>query len=548
MFSRKPRSRRAVTKRRLLLESTEARCLMAADGFDLLPDEFFADSVAAEVGAIAASDDTTRSADGIDPVLIVISNQDFWYQDYADTRASLESQGLEVIVAATTTEVARPTANSGQGDDGGLVRPDLALSDVEADDYSGVVFAGGWGMAQYQYGFEGTYHHSAYNGNDDLKAVVNNLVNAFVAQDKHVAAVCYGVSVLAFAEVDGESLLSGRTVTGWNGAAPGADGVGETARGQIQRQGASMLESGSIGDPSTSADDVWVDGNIITAENYHSAAHFGRVVGEQIIAAHEGSNSDEGSDGDKGQSDGPKPVLMVIANQDFYHREYYETRESLEAAGLEVVVAAATTETATPHAISVVEGREPLVAPDVALADASAEDFSAIVFVGGYGAASYQYANETTYDNPAYNGDDETKEVVNDLINAFVRQDKHVTAICNGVSVLAWARVDGVSPIDGKTVSAWAHTLPSFDGGQTQLTREHIEANGATQVVSGSIGDPLTTTDDVFIDGNIITAENYDSADAFGAIIAREVIAKAGHNSGNSDPATNDRAIVELVG
>lgn len=93
---------------------------------------------------------------------------------------------------------------------------------------------------------------------------------------------------------------------------------------------------------------------------------------------------------------------MVIANRDFYYREYYETRESLEAAGLEVIVAAATTETATPHAISVVEGREPNVDPDLALSDVNAEDYSAIVFISGYGAASYQYANETTYDNPAY--------------------------------------------------------------------------------------------------------------------------------------------------
>lgn len=42
-----------------------------------------------------------------------------------------------------------------------------------------------------------------------------------------------------------------------------------------------------------------------------------------------------------------------------------ETETSLEAQGLEVVVAAATTETATHHAISVVEGREPSATDDV---------------------------------------------------------------------------------------------------------------------------------------------------------------------------------------
>lgn len=49
------------------------------------------------------------------------------------------------------------------------------------------------------------------------------------------------------------------------------------------------------------------------------------------------------------------------------------------------------------------------------------------------------------------------------------------SAVCHGVTVLAWARVDGVSP--------------SADG------------SGGT-----------TVADDVIVDGRIITAENYDSA------------------------------------
>ncbi|MCC9602514.1 DJ-1/PfpI family protein [Stieleria sp. JC731] len=543
MSFRSTRHRRPKTSRRLTFENTEARCLMAADGFELLPDAFIESAVASEISVVATTNDSSASADGPSPVLMVISNQDFWYQDYADTRASLEAAGLEVVVAATTTEVARPHARSGQGSDGGFVVPDLALSDANANDFSAIVFSGGWGMAQYQYGFEGTYHNSAYNGTRDLKVVVNDLVNAFVEQDKHVAAVCYGVSVLAFADVDGESLLQDRTVTAWNGAAPGADGVGESSRGQIERQGATMLPANSIGDTSTSTDDVFIDGKIITAQNYNSASYFGTVVAREVIDDFTSRpNDDDGGTEDETE---PKPVLMVIANQDFYHREYYESRESIEAAGLEVVVAAATTETATPHAISVVEGREPNVEPDLALSDVNAEDYSTIVFIGGYGAASYQYGFEGTYDNGNYQGDETTKQIVNDVINDFVAQDKHVAAICNGVTVLAWARVDGVSPIDGHTVSSWAGTLPSADGGEVQATRDHIESNGATQVASGSIGDANTVADDVIVDGNIITAENYDSAYAFGAIVAQEVIAKFDAESNNE---ATDQAILELVG
>ena len=187
--TRIPRRVRRDARRALLFESAEPRFLMAADGFELLPDSFVETSVPVEVGSIAEQAQT-QAADSIDPVLMVISNQDFWYQDYADTRAALEAAGLEVIVAAATTEQAVPHTKSGQGADGGFVTPDLALSDVEAEDYSGIVFSGGWGMAQYQYGFEGTYHNAAYNGSDALKRVVNDLIHSFVGAGQ---ACCGGL-------------------------------------------------------------------------------------------------------------------------------------------------------------------------------------------------------------------------------------------------------------------------------------------------------------------------------------------------------------------
>jgi hypothetical protein len=39
----------------------------------------------------------------------------------------------------------------------GVVVPDLALSDADADAYSTIVFVGGWGASSYQYAYEGTY-------------------------------------------------------------------------------------------------------------------------------------------------------------------------------------------------------------------------------------------------------------------------------------------------------------------------------------------------------------------------------------------------------
>ena len=216
------------------------------------------------------------------PVLMVIANQDFYYQEYADTRASLEAAGLEVVVAAATTETARPHANSGQGSSSGYVTPDLALTDADADDYSAIVFVGGWGASSYQYGFEGTYNNSAYNSSEALKTTVNDLINDFVEQDKYVTAICHGVSVLAWARVDGASLLEGKTVAAWAGSAPSSDTNFNTTRTAVEANGGTMVASGSIGDPNTATDDVIVDGRIITAENYGSAAMFGRVLGDLV--------------------------------------------------------------------------------------------------------------------------------------------------------------------------------------------------------------------------------------------------------------------------
>ena len=224
-------------------------------------------------------------------------------------------------------------------------------------------------------------------------------------------------------------------------------------------------------------------------------------------------------------ADGAGPVLMVIANQDFHYAEYSRVRSSIEAAGLEVVVAAATTRSAKPQD----RGVATQVLPDLALANVDAEDYSAIVFVGGWGSSQYQYGFEGTYHNSAYQPQPGVVFDVNRLVKAFDVADKPVAAICHGVTVLAWARVDGVSPLQGHTVVATPGGMPGFRSGSLDFAdaqypaRWQIEANGATMLTAGSIGDPLSAADDVVVDGNIITAENDDSADRFARQIALSV-------------------------
>lgn len=219
----------------------------------------------------------------------------------------------------------------------------------------------------------------------------------------------------------------------------------------------------------------------------------------------------------------PLPVLMVIANQDFHYQEYADARVALQTRGLKVVVAAGQSSLALP------QGAGFAVRPDRALAEVNASDYSAIVFVGGWGSSMYQYAFAGTYHNSAYSSRTPAAQQVNELINDFVDQDKYVAALCHGVTVLAWARVDGVSPLRGRVVVATPGGMAGFRSGSFDFrdaeypARWQIEANGAVMLTSGSVGDPMTAVDDVIVDGRIITAENPASAGRFADAIARSV-------------------------
>ena len=221
----------------------------------------------------------------------------------------------------------------------------------------------------------------------------------------------------------------------------------------------------------------------------------------------------------------PKPVLLVIANQDFHYAEYAAVRASLEAEGLSVVVGAGDRRLATPQGQGVGLG----VKPDRLLADVSSADYSAIAFVGGWGASSYQYAFAGTYSNPAHRPRPLVAQQVNRLIGDFSAADKPVAAICHGVTVLAWARVDGVSPLKERVVVGSAGGVPGFLSGGIEYpnaevpARWQIETNDATMLTAGSIGNPLSATDDVVVDGRIITAEDYRSAARFAEVIAQSI-------------------------
>ena len=163
-----------------------------------------------------------------------------------------------------------------------------------------------------------------------------------------------------------------------------------------------------------------------------------------------------------------KKVLMVIAPKNFRDEELFHTKEELEKAGLETKVASKTSEEATGMMGKTIK-------PDIALDDVVAEDFDAIVFVGGSGASVYF---------------DDTLAM--DLARTFFQQGKVVAAICIAPSILANAGV-----LKDKVATAWS----SEQG--------NLEEKGATYS-----GEAVT------VDGKIITASGPKAAREFGKKIA----------------------------
>ena len=222
-------------------------------------------------------------------VLLVIANEHFFYREYSDPKQELERAGIAVEVAAGRKASCRPHQGTGEGPDGGVVQPDLAIADADASRYDAILFSGGWGSSMYQFAFQGTYQNAAYNGDRSVKEAVNKLINSFIQQDKYVCALCHGTSVLAWARVNGRSPLSGKRATGPvipgpPGNYPGHRGSPPTSRWHAETNGAKMVAPNSVGDPKTLADDVVIDGKIMTGQDDPTAREMGRQLARVLLS------------------------------------------------------------------------------------------------------------------------------------------------------------------------------------------------------------------------------------------------------------------------
>jgi hypothetical protein len=92
--------------------------------------------------------------------------------------------------------------------------------------------------------------------------------------------------------------------------------------------------------------------------------------------------------------------------------------------------------------------------------------------------------------------------------NPVFTQALDLPAVNHGVSVLAWARVDGTSTLNQQS---------NFFNGRL-LRADDLRAEQATDQVFASRPTRSTLADDVIVDGRIITAENYDGLAMHGYI------------------------------
>ncbi len=164
-----------------------------------------------------------------------------------------------------------------------------------------------------------------------------------------------------------------------------------------------------------------------------------------------------------------KTAVMIIAFRDFKDEEYFLSKEVLEKAGVEIVTASDELGTAIGAS-----GAEAEV--DLFIENLTVENFDAIIFIGGPGALKH-LDNEVSYN----------------IAQEALSRNKVLGAICISPVILAKAGV-----LKEKKATVWSDAL---DKSPIRI----LENNGA-----------IYDSEDVVIDGKIVTANGPAVAEAFG--------------------------------
>lgn len=170
-------------------------------------------------------------------ILMVICPENFRDEELFKPKEIFEKEGATVKIASRSLSPAR-------GMLGGTAKPDLLISDAQAEDYDAVVVVGGGGSPEYLW--------------PDEK--LHSLLRRADAQGKVIGAICLSGAALARA-----GLLRGRRAT-------------------VYRTKESLKELEKGGAKYTS-EDVVTDGRVVTASGPHVAAEFGHAIMARLVGS-----------------------------------------------------------------------------------------------------------------------------------------------------------------------------------------------------------------------------------------------------------------------
>jgi len=213
-----------------------------------------------------------------DKILMIVTSRAYiapgtptglWLDEYAEPRQAFEDAGYEVVTASTSGGDA-PIEPDSFDQDAGSARYDRAraaltdtarVADVSAEGFAALFIPGGHGTM-----FD-------LPGNPD----VGRLLRAFEEGDKVIAAVCHGSAAFVGAtRADGSPFTAGRTIAAFTDEEErtiALDTVMPFAlESTLRAEGARVVTA------HVWADNVQVDGNLVTGQNPQSAASAARAV------------------------------------------------------------------------------------------------------------------------------------------------------------------------------------------------------------------------------------------------------------------------------
>jgi protease I len=162
--------------------------------------------------------------------LVIVAEEGYQDLEYSKLKEILEKSGVEVITVSKKIGICK-------GKLGGSIKATSSIDDIDVSDYDAIIFIGGPGSVRYQH---------------DVQAHLT--AQEAVNRDKVLAAICIAPTILAYADV-----LEGKKATVWN-----EDGH---QRELLENQGAIYV-----------AEDLVVDGKLVTANGPESAEKFGNKI------------------------------------------------------------------------------------------------------------------------------------------------------------------------------------------------------------------------------------------------------------------------------